>query len=195
MSRFIERAIAAAGLGDVLAARAAGDLARVRALVAGAESVDLLVLGALADAIRARECGVVVRIHENLSSATTDSTERDVRWLRAAASELELLRRVALTRITAPTGARIGVDWGRHGLELAQVALGFGATDLTGPIQRKAGALIGEDELKKVKGQGMVQQAALKRREIAALVRNAGREAELEGASKAETEAEAHAHA
>ena len=67
------------------------------------------------------------------------------------------------------------MDWGTTGLELAQVALGFGATDLTGPITRKSGTLISEDELKKVKGQGMVAKAALKRREIGALVRNAGR--------------------
>lgn len=178
-SRFIEQALTRAGLGEILPARKAGDLAKVRALLPRAEEIDLLVLGALADAIRAEECGAVVRVHENLGGGAADSTERDVRWLRAATSELDLLRRIAVCRITSPAGTRIGVDWGRHGLELSQVALGFGATDLTGPIQRKAGSLISEDELKKVKGQGMVQQASLKRREIAALVRNAGREPEL----------------
>ena len=76
----------------------------------------------------------------------------------------------------------MGVDWGREGMELAQVALGFGATDLTGPITRKSGTLISEDELKKVKGQGMVAATALKRRELAALVHNAGRTCEFTSA-------------
>jgi hypothetical protein len=56
-----------------------------------------------------------------------------------------------------------------------QVALGFGATDLTGPITRKSGDLIDADALKKVKGKGMVAQTSLKRLEIAALLQNAGR--------------------
>jgi len=133
--------------------------------------LDLLALGAVADAVRTEESGDVVRIHP--------STSTDVTWIAGASSELELLRAVALARITGPAAARIGVDWGQQGLELAQVALGFGATDLTGPITRKSGTLISEDELKKVKGQGMVAATALRRREIAALVQNAGRSCEF----------------
>ena len=88
---------------------------------------------------------------------------------------------MATLRVTGPLAGRIGVDWGRYGFELAQVALGFGATDLTGPITRKSGGLIGDDELKKVKGQGMVARAALRRRELAALIRSAGRTCEFVG--------------
>jgi hypothetical protein len=171
MSTFLERAIARAGLAPVLSARERGDLEAVQSLVATLGEVDLLVLGAVADTIRAREQGDVVRVHVQPGAG--------VRWIREAASDLDLLRAVAIARVTGPAGAAIGVDWGRCGLELAQVALGFGATDLTGPIARKSGELIGADELRKVKGQGMVAVAFLKRREIAALVRNAGRVCEF----------------
>lgn len=171
MRRFVEQAIERAGLRDVLPARRRGDLDAVCALLASRD-VDLLVLGALADAVRAEECGAVVRVHGAASEA--------VQWVDAA-SDLELLRAVALARVTGPVGAPIGVDWGASGLETAQVALGFGATDLTGPITRKSGALITEDDMKKVKGRGMVAASALKRAEIVALVRAAGRECALAG--------------
>ncbi|MBX3233358.1 MAG: hypothetical protein KIT84_33725 [Labilithrix sp.] len=167
MTSFVERAIERAGLGGVLPARRRGDLDAVRAEVASA-GVDLLVLGALADAIRADECGDVVRVHPVAAA--------DVLWIaREGKSELDLLRAVAVARITSPRGQRIGLDWGTSGLEVPQVALGFGATDLTGPITKKSGDLIDESELKKVKGQGMVAKTALRRLEIAALLHNAGR--------------------
>ncbi len=192
MTRFVEQAIARAGLSPVLPARRRGDLDSVRALLDSLGEIDLLALGAAADAVRAEESGDVVRIHPAPSS--------DVQWIGPASSELDLLRAVATARITGPVGARIGVDWGRHGLELAQVALGFGATDLTGPITRKSGTLIAEDELKKVKGQGMVAASALKRREIAALVHNANRSCEFTdeaaaAASSTSTSAVEAAHA
>lgn len=174
MTRFVEQAIARAGLSPVQPARRRGDVDAVRALVTSLGEIDLLALGAVADAVRSEECGEVVRIHPTPAD--------DVQWIVEAKSELDLLRAVAVARVSGPIGARIGVDWGRQGLELAQVALGFGATDLTGPITRKSGTLISEDELKKVKGQGMVAATALRRREIAALVRNAGRSCEFTSA-------------
>ena len=60
-------------------------------------------------------------------------------------------------------------------MELAQVALGFGASELRGPITRKSGLPIYADEKTKVKGQGMVELSSIKRQEIAALVTHAGR--------------------
>lgn len=167
-SRFVEQAIARAGLGAIFEVRAAGDVAKVPGILAAAGTSDLLILGAIADELRKRETSDVVHVHPEASDG--------VAWIAKESSELDLLRAVALARITAPLGAKIGVDWGSTGLELAQVALGFGATDLTGPITRKNGALITAEDLKKVKGQGMVQASALKRREIAALLTNAGRE-------------------
>jgi len=169
VTSFVERAIERAGLGGVLPARKRGepdDLDRVRALLT--PTVDLLIVGALADAIRAEECGGLVRVHPTAAP--------DVQWFeREGRSELDLLRAIAVARITSARGAKIGIDWGTQGLEVPQVALGFGVTDLTGPITLKSGDLIDADDLKKVKGKGMVAKTALKRLEIAALIQNAGR--------------------
>lgn len=170
MTRFVEEAIARAGLAPVFTARRAGDLATVRSTATTWGALDLMALGAVADAVRADDVGNVVRIHEK-------ADVRDVTWVAppAGTSELDVLRAVAVARIVAGPGARIGVDWTRYGLELAQVALGFGASDLCGAIVRKSGLPIYEDEKKKVKGQGMVDLKAIKKLEIAALVTHAAR--------------------
>jgi len=164
--RFVERAIAAAGLLPVLDARRAGDLSVVHEHTDALGAADLLVLGAIADAVRTSEIGSVVRVHARSDAAVT--------WI-SAQDELELLRNVALARILGERGARIGVDWGKHGLELAQVALGFGASDLSGPIMKKSGLVVLESETRKVKGKGLVPLAHLKKGEIARLIESAGR--------------------
>jgi hypothetical protein len=170
VTRFVKEALTRAGFAPVLAAREAGDLDAARAALAAAPDVDLLALGALADLIRASEIGDEVRIHP------VGDRGVGVSWIAPeGASELDVLRAVALARISGPRRARVGVDWGRHGLELAQVALGFGASDLRGAITRKSGLPILEGEALKVKGQGMVALGAIKKQEIAALVRHAGR--------------------
>lgn len=176
MSRFIEEAITKAGMAPVLAARRAGDLDTVRSTVASWGVADLLVLGAVADLVRAEDVGEVVRIHEHASRVAA-AGDAELTWVDASvhASELEFLRAVAVARIAARKGARIGVDWSKCGLELAQVALGFGASDMRGPITRKSGLPIYADEKLKVKGQGMVELASIKRQEIGALVTHAGR--------------------
>jgi hypothetical protein len=171
VTRFVEEAIARAGLLPVLAARRSGDVETLVATMGTWRKADLLALGAVADDARRGEVGEVVRIHRSGDPAP------DVTWVDAAENELELLREIAVVRIAAPRGARVGVDWGRHGLELAQVALGFGATDLRGPITKKSGLPILPSDARKVKGQGMVDLSAIKRREIEALVRHAGRRA------------------
>jgi hypothetical protein len=176
VSRFIEEAIAKAGMAPVLAARRAGDLDTVRGTVTSWGTADLLVLGAVADTVRAEDVGEVVRIHEHASRGVAGG-EAEITWVDASVhtSELEFLRAVAVARIAARNGARIGVDWSKCGLELAQVALGFGASDMRGPITRKSGLPIYADEKLKVKGQGMVELASIKRQEIGALVTHAGR--------------------
>jgi len=173
VTRFVEEAIVRGGLGPVLAARRAGDMNAVRESAPSWEKADLLVLGAVADAVRAEDVGLVVRIHER--------DTRDVTWIElpVGAPELDVLRAVAVARILGGKGARIGIDWSRYGIELAQVALGFGASDLRGVMARKSGLPILEDEKKKLKGQGMVDLRSIRRREIAALVTHAGREPEL----------------
>ena len=167
MTTFLSRAIERAGLGGIFAARKRGDLDAVRAMLRG--DIDILILGAIADAYprrRVRRRGSHPRMRTNPV----------VTWIpRGGKSELELLRACAIARITMARGAAIGLDWATQGLEIQQVALGFGITDLTGPMTRKAGDLIEAEALKKVQGQGMVAQTALRRLEIAALIKNAGR--------------------
>ena len=64
-----------------------------------------------------------------------------------------------------PIGGRIVVDFGALGLEIAQVALSFGATDLAGPIASRRGLpMVESDDQKKL----------VKRREIAGFVERAG---------------------
>jgi hypothetical protein len=174
VSRFVEESIARAGLLPVLAAHRAGDLEAVRAAAPLLRAADLLVLGAVADTVRAEDVGPTVHLHER---AFSGSALPEVQWVEPVkgASELDLLREIAIARINATRGARIGVDWSQCGMELAQVALGFGASDLRGPITRKSGLPIYEDEKLKVKGQGMVELRSIKKREIAALVTHAGR--------------------
>lgn len=176
MSRFIEEAIAKAGMAPVLAARRAGDLEGVLGTVASWGKADLLVLGAVADTVRVEDVGEAVRIHEHAPRGGAPG-DAEITWVdgSAYASELEFLRAVAVARITARSGPRIGVDWSTCGMELAQVALGFGASELRGPITRKSGLPIYADEKLKVKGQGMVELSTIKRQEIGALVTHAGR--------------------
>ena len=164
--RFVERAIERAGLGEVLRARRAGE--DVRATIDAWKDADLLVLGAAADLVRAEEVGDSVVLHRPDEGV-------DVSWIGPQASELDVLRAVAIARISSTRGARIGVDWTQHGLELAQVALGFGASDLRGAITRRSGLPILDDEAKKVKGQGNVPLTDIRNAEILALVRHAGR--------------------
>lgn len=167
MKRFVQDAIERAGLGPLYAARRAGDMAEVERTRGSWSTADMMLLGAIADALRDAEVGAVVQIHERL--------EPGVLWATTQGSELDLLREVASLRVASPPGARVGVEWSRWGLELAQVALGFGASELAGAVTRKSGLPILADERKKVKGEGMVELAAIKRREIAALVTHAGR--------------------
>lgn len=188
MSSLVTEAIARAGLDGIARARRAGDLAAVREEAGTLVGADLLALGALADAIRADEAGDVVRVYTNV---TPDDGE-DVVDLHAPGaaqrSGIEFLRAVAVARITGPRAARVRVDWSKVGLELAQVALGFGASELSGPIASKRGLLIAGDAEKKVKGEGMVSVQKMKQRELAALVRRSGRRVVLVGPEGVEVE-------
>ena len=175
MSRFVEESIVAAGLGPVLAAHRSGDREALGAAMAPVRAADLMVLGALADLVRSEDTGETVYVHERYGRGGPSLSE--VTWIQSetGVSELDVLRAVATARMNATKGARIGIDWSQCGIELAQVALGFGATDLQGPMMRKSGLPIYEDETQKVKGQGMVELRSIRRREIAALVMHAGR--------------------
>ncbi len=132
-------------------------------------NVDLMALGALADAIRIEDVG-----HEVFVFANRQATHAAVE-VPASARGLVLMREVAIARITSPRGSRVRVDWGACSLEVAQVALGFGANELVGPISNRRGLPISEDATKKVKGQGMVSLQTLQIREIERVLRCAGK--------------------
>jgi 2-iminoacetate synthase ThiH len=163
MSALVDRALAEAGLTEIYEARRAGDLdpAQVDYL----ERVDLLALGALADRIRKEEVGDEVHVF---------SARRDDLLLVSARPDL--LRRVAVARIRSPRGARIAVDWNDVGIELAQVALGFGASDLVGHVQMKRGLPIAEGALGGVgKKSELVPLELLKKKELEGYIKRSGR--------------------
>jgi 2-iminoacetate synthase ThiH len=183
MSALSDQAIVREGLWPLLEARRAHDLDGVRSMARALETADMLALGALADAIRREEVGDLVRIYANVRPEA-DALAVDVKRAgEGGASGLRFLRDVAIARITGHIGARVRVDWAEIGLELAQVALGFGASELVGPIANKRGLAIADDATKKVKGAGMVSVQAMKQRELAGLVERAGRRVVVVGPS------------
>jgi hypothetical protein len=179
MSKLVERAIDAAGLGAVLAARR--EAASLDAHLARLRAADLLALGALADRVRAEELGPEVRIFVGAPPSGDEGAPsgpgvvvlpRDGQELTG----LDLLREVAVARITGPRGAHVRVDWTRCGLELAQVALGFGADELAGFIATKRGLPIADGELAgggKKSNRELAQ--VVKRKELASYVERGGR--------------------
>lgn len=188
MSTLVDRAIDASGLSGVLSARrdadpaALGPTGTVGAFAAvhaaALRGADLLALGALADVVRSEEVGDEVRIYVPPPEPGAGGAERAAIFPRGdeELTGLELLREVAIARVTGPRGARVRVDWSRCGLELAQVALGFGADELAGHIASKRGVLIGETELLGVGKKSRLELATVtKRRELAGFVRRAGR--------------------
>lgn len=173
MSALAERALREAGLAAIAEGRRAGDLERVRGRAADLRSADLLPLGALADQIRADEVGDVVRVYTGAAPDGPDVVRVDP---ADGATGLDLLRAVAIARITGPRAARVRVDWTRAGLELAQVALGFGADELVGFLASKRGLPLAEDARLGVGKESNLRPAALvKRDELAGYIVRAGR--------------------
>jgi len=173
VSALVDRAIERAGLADVLAARRAGAVSRDHG--DRLRAADLLALGAIADRVRTDEVGPLVRVY---TSACGDDGAPRIAFPRAGEdlTGLELLREIAVARVTAAPGTRIRVDWTRCGLELAQVALGFGADELAGRIATKRGLPIADGELAGVGKKSQLEPAqVVKQRELGDLVRRAGR--------------------
>jgi 2-iminoacetate synthase ThiH len=195
MSALSEQAIVREGLWPLLEARRVHDVDGVRAMARALETADMLAVGALADAVRREEVGDVVRIYANVRPESDVLAVEVRRGGEGDASGIRFLRDVAAARITGPIGARVRVDWAEIGLELAQVALGFGASELVGPIANKRGLAIADDATKKVKGAGMVSVQAMKQRELAGLVERAGRRVVVIGPSGTPSDATARAEA
>jgi 2-iminoacetate synthase ThiH len=176
VSVLVDRAIDDAGLSDLAVARrsralSAAEVERLRA-------ADLLALGALADRVRAEDVGHEVTIHtaEPAPPALAAAPLVVLPRAESALTGLELLREVAVTRISGPRGQHVRIDWAVCGLELAQVALGFGADELVGRIVNKRGLPLGEGELLGVGKKSRLELAdVVKRKELADFVRRAGR--------------------
>ncbi len=184
MSALVDHAIESAGLANILTARRDAGLSAAQ--VDLLRSADLLTLGALADRVRAEEVGAEVRVYVNAPvDDPRDTAEgRLVILPRSdrALTGLELLREVAVARVAGPRASRVRVDWARCGLELAQVALGFGADELVGPIATKRGLPIAEGEMLGVGKKSTWELAqVVKRRELAACVERGGRVAVFVG--------------
>jgi 2-iminoacetate synthase ThiH len=190
MSALADGAIALEGLKPILDARRRGDHEAVQRMAAALERADILAVGALADVVRAEESGDVVRVYANRApdEASDAVTVRRDAGAPGDSSGMRFLRAVATARITGPRAARVRVDWSEVGVELAQVALGFGASELLGPITTKRGLVIADDATKKVKGEGMVSLQAMKQAEIAGLVRRSGRSVVVIGPEGVEAE-------
>ncbi len=162
------------GLWIVREARRRGDLDAVKEAMPALRVADLLALGALADEIRTVDVGPEVRFCTQ-ATETARAAYRGVFVPRAGKTGFDFLREVAIARITAEPGACVRVDWDDAGFELSQVGLGFGANEIWGALANKRGLPILDEEMKKVKGEGMVSLQALKRRELQKLLSYVGR--------------------
>ena len=189
MSALSEQAIVREGLWPILEARRVRDIEGVRAMAPALERADLLAVGALADLVRAEEAGDLVRIYANVRPEPHVNAVDVRRGTSDEGAGIRFLRAVAVARITGPMAALVRVDWSEIGIELAQVALGFGASELVGPIANKRGLAIADDAEKKVKGAGMVSVQAMKQQELAGLVRRSGRRVVVQGPRGVEIEA------
>lgn len=178
MSLLVDRAIDAAGLGPVVVARLAGTLGEAH--LAQLRCADLLAVGALADRLRAEGVGDEVRIYTDAAVADSDRTdEGQLVILPRKGSDLtglELLREVALARIMGYAHLNVRVNFTACGVELAQVAVGFGANELAGQIASKRGLPFATGELLGVgKRSRLVAAHLVKQGELSGFLQRAGR--------------------
>lgn len=170
----VDRAIAAAGLDSWLARRLQAPLGPldepdVRFFEERVGALDLLVLGALADRVRRAERGDDVRVH--LQRATAEQDEGvTFSTVDPRGGGISFVRAVATARLLGP--AHVRVDVGAASVQLAQVALAFGADELIAPIARRT---LGIASSTTASDAHPSDAAVLRERELAALVRAAGR--------------------
>lgn len=131
-----------------------------------AEGIDLLLLGALADKLRRAERGDVVRIWLDAPRDEVRTFTR--RELDDAGDAHTFLRKIAIARLAGEGALPLRVDAESLGLQLAQVALTFGADEVVVPIARVRLEVYSESS-------DAAEKAVLREREIAGLVRSAGR--------------------
>jgi hypothetical protein len=129
-----------------------------------AADLDLLVLGALADRMRDLGRSEIVRVH--LDPPTSEVRTFGRSELEAAGDGHAFVRKIALARIAEPR-APLRVDADAVGLPIAQVALAFGADEIVVAKSQLEVYAEGDPSAR--------ERAILREREIAALVRAAGR--------------------
>jgi 2-iminoacetate synthase ThiH len=174
MSVLVDRAIESAGLSDLLDVSREGRLSPD--IASRLASADLLALGALADRLRQEEVGDEVRVFTGEGSSDRTTGLVLISAEEGAVTGLDLLRKVAVSRVTGPRGVNVRVDWTGCGLELAQVTLGFGANELCGRIANKRGLPLAPGELSGVGKKSRRELAdRAKRAELAGYIRRAGR--------------------
>jgi hypothetical protein len=166
---FVLQQLERQGLGWLIAARTSGDYTTLRARQAELSAFDPIYLGAFADHLRRVEVGERVLVWANVSPPNDGLLVTGVRGLA-------FLGAVATARIFAAPGATVRVDWNEQGLEICQVALGYGADSWQGRLSNRKGLVLADDAAKKVKGQGMVALQTLKMQEMERVLRGAGRQ-------------------
>jgi len=135
MGRILDRALEQAGLSD-LAERVLQGRGLAEAELVRLRGADVLVLAGLADAVRERFHGDDVRVMGTTAAQHEPELLRLAFDLRGegARTGQELLCEVALARLATPGKRSLGVRVDEIGLQLAQVALTFGADVLFGEL-------------------------------------------------------------
>jgi hypothetical protein len=176
LSSLITRALEEAGLADLSERLFAGqlphegDLARLR-------EADTLVLAALADALREHCRGDRVRaMSSDAARRARDLVRVSPDVMRADGTTGEqALREVALARLTSAQDRSVGVGIEEVGLELAQVALTFGADVLWTDLDAR-------------RTLPLLDGPAARRTELAGLIARSGRSVEWVDAPTAAVE-------
>lgn len=164
MAGILNRALQQAGLSAIAARVLRGD-GLADADLQAVHAADVLLLAGLADAVRVQFHGDEVRV---LPRQVALREPELVRLGCDVAGELtgqELLQRVALCRLTTPGAQSIAVDVEQYGLQLAQVALSFGANALFGEFGNTRGlALLDGPQARKTELAGLIARAGRRAR-------------------------------
>lgn len=161
MGKVFSRALEEAGLSD-LHSRALSGESLDQAELLRLEAADLLLVAGLADAMRAHFHGDEVRFVR-----ASAAREPELIVFKGVASEhgatgADVLRELALLRLSTKPSTGIAVSLETIGLELAQTALLFGADTLIG-------------DLSSARTLPLLDGAAARQREVAGLVARSGR--------------------
>jgi hypothetical protein len=174
MHTLIDRALAREGLTALLELRLAGtlDAAARASLAARLDAIDVLLLGAMADRVRARDRGDVVQLHLDRPADLGAPGVVEFGAAEAKLSGQQLTREVARARLLGVAGLTIRMDVPALGLTRAQLGLPFGADALIAPLGELGFAVF--DDEGEADGQRRIEDL-LRERELASVIVGAGR--------------------